>query len=422
MQATWFPLNMNRILRSTFVQNAARLFSGSVLSQAITLAALPLITRTYSPEDYGVFAVFLSISTITAALAGLSLPSGIVRSTSAQKANQLFSFTLHWILSVHAIFLVVALLFLEQLGLQLMEIVLGVVGSSVMSLFASFQAFSNYRTRYTSLSVQAVIRAIVYVVLALFIPVFSGSATGEVLFLAHILSCILSIIYLSWALQLGGVVFASGLQHTVSIFRHEKDIVTFLFPASWIDLFSERSVILKFQSALMDAAIGNYHLAQRTLSMPATLISSSVAKVFTPELAKRIQNNEGNIKEFVVKVWLGLALVGLLPLILVAAFAPPLFTLVFGTEWEVAGQMAQVMSVGYYAKFISIPTSSIFLVSRRLAWSFYLTIFTGIARAAGTLIGFFLDGAYGAVVGYTIADIIAIILYNRIGYFGLEQP
>ena len=50
--------------QSEFSQNVLTLMTGSTLSQSIPIAISPILTRIYTPEDFGVYAIFLAIVTI----------------------------------------------------------------------------------------------------------------------------------------------------------------------------------------------------------------------------------------------------------------------------------------------------------------------------------------------------------------------
>ena len=55
--------------KSEFSRNVVTLMTGTTIAQAIPIAISPILTRIYTPEDFGVFAVYLSILTIVAVVA-----------------------------------------------------------------------------------------------------------------------------------------------------------------------------------------------------------------------------------------------------------------------------------------------------------------------------------------------------------------
>ena len=63
---------------SRFTTNILKLASGSVIAQILGVLLLPIISRLYSPGDYGVFQLFLAISSVLAVLSCLSYQLAIM--------------------------------------------------------------------------------------------------------------------------------------------------------------------------------------------------------------------------------------------------------------------------------------------------------------------------------------------------------
>ena len=59
----------NRILNSEYIRNTLTLVSGNTLAQLIPLLAEPVLTRLFPPEDFGLLALFISISSLFAIVA-----------------------------------------------------------------------------------------------------------------------------------------------------------------------------------------------------------------------------------------------------------------------------------------------------------------------------------------------------------------
>ncbi|EFK95942.1 polysaccharide biosynthesis protein, partial [sediment metagenome] len=56
-------------LKSEFIKNIFTLLSGSTIAQVITLLAIPVLTRIFTPQDFGFFAVYFSLATIVSTVA-----------------------------------------------------------------------------------------------------------------------------------------------------------------------------------------------------------------------------------------------------------------------------------------------------------------------------------------------------------------
>ena len=54
--------------KSKFSKNVITLITGTALAQAVPIAITPILTRLYTPEDFGVFAVYMALSSILVVL------------------------------------------------------------------------------------------------------------------------------------------------------------------------------------------------------------------------------------------------------------------------------------------------------------------------------------------------------------------
>ena len=53
---------LNRLLpRSEFVRNVLTLITGTTIAQAIPIAIGPILTRIYTPEEFGLYGIFIVI-------------------------------------------------------------------------------------------------------------------------------------------------------------------------------------------------------------------------------------------------------------------------------------------------------------------------------------------------------------------------
>ena len=56
------------IPKSSYARNVITLMTGTGLAQAIPIAISPILTRLYSPEDFGTFGLYMAIVTIASVL------------------------------------------------------------------------------------------------------------------------------------------------------------------------------------------------------------------------------------------------------------------------------------------------------------------------------------------------------------------
>jgi O-antigen/teichoic acid export membrane protein len=59
-------LRFEQIVKNDFVRNVFTLFLGNAIAQGITLISIPILTRLYTPEEFGAVALFIGIVNVIA--------------------------------------------------------------------------------------------------------------------------------------------------------------------------------------------------------------------------------------------------------------------------------------------------------------------------------------------------------------------
>ena len=74
----WGGSKISRVKKSTYARNVGLLVRGNILAQLIQLLALPVISRLYSPENFGVFSLFISFFGFSVLALSLRLDSALL--------------------------------------------------------------------------------------------------------------------------------------------------------------------------------------------------------------------------------------------------------------------------------------------------------------------------------------------------------
>ena len=71
-------MDLRTLLKSSGVRNFSKLLSANIVAQVIGLVVYPILTRIYSPEDFGLLNLFLSIGGVLTILATAEYYNAIV--------------------------------------------------------------------------------------------------------------------------------------------------------------------------------------------------------------------------------------------------------------------------------------------------------------------------------------------------------
>ena len=164
------------------------------------------------------------------------------------------------------------------------------------------------------------------------------------------------------------------------------------------------------------ATAGFYTLTQRVMGAPMSLVAGALGDVFRQE-ASYAYAHHGQCKEIYQKTFKRLLLISLVPFSVFFFVAPPIFSLVFGADWRIAGEYAQILMPMFFLRFITSPLSSMFIIAERQRLDLIWQIFLLSLVVASFMLGKFLLSATDALkffsaaysIGYSING---VMTYN----------
>ena len=124
MVQPFFQIFRSLIPRNSFVRNSSLLVGGTLTAQILLVAASPILTRLYSPSDFGLLGVYTSMLAITLLLSSLRFDIAIPLPEEDVEAANLVALSLIIVVLVSLIILVFILVFrniiAQILGLPLL--------------------------------------------------------------------------------------------------------------------------------------------------------------------------------------------------------------------------------------------------------------------------------------------------------------
>jgi O-antigen/teichoic acid export membrane protein len=160
-------------------------------------------------------------------------------------------------------------------------------------------------------------------------------------------------------------------------------------------------------------AAADYGLASRVVSAPMGLIGQSVGQVFYQE-ASEIKNKNKPLDDIVKTIYKRLFKIGIIPFIILAAFAPVIFKIVFDSEYETSGQITRIIIPWLFLGFLNAPVSYIITILNKqktiLLYDTGLLISRFVALYSGY---YFYNSIMISVLFYSVTGII----FNGLLYF-----
>jgi len=266
--------------------------TGTTIAQAIPIAISPILTRIYTPEDFGVFALFLAIASIFGSIANGRYDLAIMLPKKDEDAINIFAlgFIITTSLSLILFFLVVLfnddftkLLNNEEISKWLYFIPVAVFFTGLFNLL---NYFNNRRKNYKDIANATIIKSIILAIVQLSVGFIKSGATG--LISGQILSQMFANMRLFKNIIKDKVLLSKITKVKIIVLaKRYKDFPKFSMWATLANILSLHLTNILISSFYSIATLGFYSLVQRVLGMPSALIASSIGQVFSNKPQKK---------------------------------------------------------------------------------------------------------------------------------------
>lgn len=334
------------------IASGIRLAVAAVLSQLIYLITMPVVTRLYSPEEfgiYGLFSAFLAIGIPVSTLglhAGISLSSRQTEAVRLAKVIQLFALTTGLVLSL---VLGAYLLFSgRQNGLS--TVVFLLIFWAVLFLGAMAQVARSWAICYDSIG-----RAN-----RILLGNSAGSAAARLSFgalgwtsfglpMASLIGSAISVV----GLRL--VSWRSSPPLVAGVLARYREFPLHAMPQQLMNAVAKALPVLFLGWFFDDEVVGQYALALGVLALPAAVVGKSIGDALLPiyRKSRAVIGQMGQIWRFSTIV---LSAVGLVPFLIIGFLGPEIFGYMFGAPWVMAGLFATVMAPWLFFALINSPS------------------------------------------------------------------
>jgi len=163
--------------------------------------------------------------------------------------------------------------------------------------------------------------------------------------------------------------------------------------------------------------VGFYAMTMSVLSMPLTIISSSIRDTFRQRANEEIVK-KGNCRETYIRLLKILTIAGFSGCAIIIYFMPDLFSFFLGEKWRTAGEYSQILLPMMTIDFVAMSLSGILIIREKLGisllWQLYYVFITLISLIAGFLL--FADIRSTLIcfsIGRGSAYLLQIIISNR---------
>lgn len=388
----WFrKLGLHKILSPKTFFALSTLFTGTVFSTIIPIVFAPLMTRIFTPSDYGVLGLYMSITGLIGVLASGHYPQAIMLSKDDNEARQVMWFSIGFCTMVALLsWVVIATLFLSvenvhhsPLNLWLWLIPVTVIFGGVST---SIMVWANRHQQYKVLASNRIIQALLTVAIQVSFGLLINNETGLILGLLGGQATSAALLWVRFKNNDAAALSTPRFSVFKQIAYQHRNLLIYTTPSAFINNLINQTPIFLLQKFGGAAYVGSYNFTQRLLGMPQLFLSSAIVEVFKQK-ASLAYNSTGNCRAIFEKTAKTLTLLAIVPFALIILFSPPVFAFVFGDEWRMAGEFARFLGILFFFRFIISPLSYMYYIAGRFKEDFFIHILFLIITTVSFYVG-----------------------------------
>ncbi|HEB2262434.1 TPA: type 8 capsular polysaccharide synthesis protein Cap8K [Staphylococcus aureus] len=312
-----------------FIGDSFLMILSSGIAQVILIITTPIITRLYSPTEFGEFTIFSNIAMILIPIINARYDLLIVNTKNDRSANILsqisFLISLLILLILIPIFAISAWLYPNFI----LDFIFIIIMLFLVSLTNIFTNYLNKERKYKVLSLINVFRAGSMALLQIIFGLLALGSLG--LIIGFSLSYIAGI-------TLGYKTFKKHFnivrdkEETKALFLENKNQLVYSTPSILLNSLSFSVVVFFIGILYTNTEVGIYGMAIRVLGIPVTIISLGLSKIFMQQ-ANDYYIEQGSFRNLLLKFSSILVIVSIILYMPLYLFSEELVNILLGHSW-----------------------------------------------------------------------------------------
>ena len=406
---------------STFLSNIIKLFSATLVGQVLGILVTPILSRLYSPADFGLFQVFLSIIGVIAVISCLSYESAIILPEKNEDAANLVSLCLFLIGTTS---IIVSVLFFSLSALlektfnapgfahYIFLIPLGILCNSIAFVLSYWM---TRREEYGTMAKANVTSSLTSRSISIGFGIYSPSPFGLIF---GTIANDATIICFLMKKTLADIHYLRNVSYEKikELALRYKNFPQYNVGSELASNLSIQITPLLLAVFFSPVIVGYYAMSYLVIRLPSKVIGNSIATVFFQKASEE-RNRTGGVKHIVKSVNTRLISIGILPALFLIILGPELFTVALGSKWVDAGIYAQILAPVFFMAFISVPILSIFNVLEQQRISLVFNVWNLLSTVVVLCIAGFLSDPF---LGFMLLSSIGVLSWGWMNLYSLK--
>ncbi|SNT01875.1 Membrane protein involved in the export of O-antigen and teichoic acid [Ekhidna lutea] len=367
--------------RGSFVQNFSIVFGGKSLAVILGIFITPILARIYSPEAYGLYAIYFALVANFSLVISLRLPMAFILATDEQEFKTILKVTMSFVLYLTVLILLMFLLWrveifdlfnAKKLNSVWYVIIIGTLLHAITSMLGSW----NVREKAFKVSTTvALSEATTIKASNLLIGIkTAGNSFGLIIgdLIGKIVNLIFQFVFFIRNRSAYLIPCFSFKLQRETLSKHWKYPVI-LLPTSWIAVISNNLVIFYITYQFDISILGEFSMSSSLILIPVNLIANSSQPILMQRMVE-LNNDDKSIAiplvKYVSTIIYGAAIC--CPLIIL--LSEPLISVFLGDKWQNTPQIIEVLSPTLLFQILFISLAGVLIALEKKERLFRLQV------------------------------------------------
>jgi O-antigen/teichoic acid export membrane protein len=401
---------------NSFTRNLGISFSGNALATILGFIFTPFIARLYGPSAYGLFALFLALTSLFQPILTLQFHMGYVVIHDDSEFRKVLKLSFLILLISTS---VISGLLITQSQLDIIRIdSLGKLKpyTWLFPIYFILMGFENIllgwniklkefkRGAYSKI-LSILISKGATVILGILLPVSAiGLLVGNLV--VYVIS-VLTKISSSVKKSINQFFIRDSLAELLTTFKKFEAYPLYVMPGSLFSIVGAQLPVYFFAFFYDSGIIGQYALAKSVIVLPLGIIVGSTTQVFLQRASELSSESPEKLQAMVQVIYKRLFLLSIFPLFGFSFIGEFLFNILFGYEWRLSGLFAVIIAICSVFTLAMNPISVVFRILNKEKINFMINLLSLIVKLLALVVGVIGGRVEYSLIAYCIATFLS---------------
>lgn len=367
-------------------KNIAKISSGTLVGQGISMITLPIITRLYGPEIIGTWTLLNSIAMIVKSYSDLGMTNSImVDDDKDVESTYTIITSIVVVLSILSSIVITSYFVLnnklpEINGLFLFIFIIFIIFTTQQIQVC--YTWLNRKGEYSILMKNPVLNTGIYGIAAIILGLLGMKTYGY--FIGHMFGLLITFLHMKR--NLPRKLFNWNFIQYKATFKRNERFIKFQMPTNILANFKNQLPVLLVQGLWGTEILGYYSITVRLLQIPSTLLANAIGRVFFQTTAQLKREGKPLGKYVYQNIRRGMN-VGIIPMVLLMGFGDVAVVIFLGEDWVIAGDFIRILTLQYFFMFLMNAVRGLEVTLEKQNLAMYSIVAQIIGYLSGAYIG-----------------------------------